>query len=120
MAKFVRYRLTSKVGASTQAYDFWFLAPPGSYAGIATDAGVTEINDTDIGNVMPLCKVEALLKSSAALRRKLRIKVGTRYKYKSVIVAADKAEAFNAGVLNKTVAGGNVESVVNPLNASFF
>lgn len=122
MAKFTRFRLTGKVGTSTQAYDFYFLAPVGTYDGLtAADCGVTPVpNDpANIGNIMPLCKTEALLQSAAAVRRKLRIKVGTRYKYKSVVVAQEKADAFSQAVLGKTIAGGNVETVVTPLSASY-
>lgn len=61
MPRFVRHRITSKIGESTESYDYIFLAPPGSYTGIAGAAisGVTEITtDTDIANQMPLVKVE--------------------------------------------------------------
>lgn len=122
MAKFARFRLTGKVGNSTTAYDFFFLAPVGTYEGLAAaDCGVAAVpaDPANIGNIMPLCKTEALLQSAAAVRRKLRIKVGTRYKYKSVVVAQEKADAFNQAVLGKTVAGGTVESVVTPLSASY-
>jgi hypothetical protein len=119
VAKFAIHRLNTKVGASTNTFDFWFLAPPDAYTGIATECGITKINETDIGNLMPLCKVEALLKSKASVRRKLRIKVGTKFKYKSVVVAASKVATFDDDILGKTVGGGTVETVVTPLNASY-
>ncbi|MGL6343365.1 MAG: hypothetical protein ACRC80_30025 [Waterburya sp.] len=103
-------------------YDFYFLAPVDTYNGLtAADCGVTAVpNDpANIGNIMPLCKTEALLQSAAAARRKLRIKVGTRYKYKSLIVAQEKADTFNQAVLGKDIAGGKVETVVTPLSASY-
>lgn len=123
MAKFTRFRLSSKVGASTQAYDFFFLAPVGTYTGLApADCGITAVpaEAANIGHIMPLCKTEALLHSAAAVRRKLRIKIGTKYKYKSVVIAQDKADTFNQAILGKTVAGGEVESVVTPLSASYY
>ncbi|NJO98671.1 MAG: hypothetical protein HC764_23935 [Pleurocapsa sp. CRU_1_2] len=123
MAKFVRFRLSGKVGSSTAAYDFFFQAPPDSYAQLpAAESGVTEVpaDAGNIGHVMPLVKTEALLRSAAAARFKLRIKVGTKTKIKSVIVAQEKADTFKEWAMGKTVAGGTVVSVSTPLSASYY
>lgn len=122
MARFVRHRVTGKVNNSTNNYDFWFLAPPDGYAGINTACGVTQISDTDVGNYMPLCKVEELLKSAAAVRRKLRLtKDNAPTKYKQVVVAADNAATFETAVLDASVEDGyKVAGVVESLDATFY
>ena len=121
MPKFVVHRLNSKINNSANTYDFWFLAPPGSYQGISTECGVVEINEGDVGNYAPLCKVEELLKSSVAVRRKLRVRqAGGKAKYKDVVVSADKAAAFDGAVVGSVTNLGTVEAVVEPLRATFY
>lgn len=122
MARFVLHRITGKIGGSTQAYDYYFLAPPGSYTGIAAACGVAEITKADdIGYSMPLVKVEALLKSAAAVRRKLRVTAsGGRTKYKTVIVAQEKAATFETAVRGKDTDKGKVAGVIESLDATFY
>ena len=122
MARFVRHRVTGKVNNSTNNYDFWFLAPPDGYAGINTACGVTQISDTDVGNYMPLCKVEELLKSAAAVRRKLLLtKANAPSKYKTVVVATEKAAGFETDVVGKAVGDGYaVARVVESLDATYY
>ena len=125
MARFALHRISGKINGSTNAYDFYFLAPPGSYTGIsgATMTGVTEITtDDDIGHHMPLVKVEALLQSAAAVRRKLRVKTAGAKKstYKIIVVAQDKAAGFEEAAIGKTTDKGKVEAVVESLDAIFY
>ena len=124
MPRFALHRITGKIGASTAAYDFYFLAPPGSYTGIAgaTLTGVTEVtSDDDIGHIMPLCKVEELLKSAAAVRRKLRVKeAGKKATYKTIVVATEKANGFEEAAINKVTDKGKVEAVVESLDAIYY
>jgi hypothetical protein len=125
MARFALHRITGKINGSTSTYDFYFLAPPGSYKGIegTTLSGVTEITKADdIGYQMPLVKVEALLQSAAAVRRKLRVKAAsaTKSTYKTIIVAQEKAAGFEAAVQGKTTDKGVVQGVVESLDATFY
>lgn len=121
MTRFVRHRITAATGESGNNYDFWFFAPKGSYEGIAASCGVAEItNESDIGHQMPITKVEELLKSAIAVRRKLRIDgANGRTKYKDVIVATNKAAAFETEVIGKRSNLGSVRGVVEPLTATF-
>lgn len=121
MAQFVRHRITAPAGESGNSYDFWFLAPQGAYQGIGASCGVAEItSDTDVGNQMPITKVEELLKSVIAVRRKLRVDAGGgRTKYKDVVVATNKAAGFETDVVGKTTNLGTVTGVVEPLSATF-
>lgn len=124
MPRFVRHRITGKIGNSAAAYDYVFLAPPGSYQNIegAGVTGVTEItNADDIANQMPLVKVEELLQSAIAVRRKLRVKpTGGKSTYKNVIVAQDIAGSFETNVQSKVTDKGTVQGVVEPLRATYF
>ena len=124
MPRFVRHRITSKIGNSAGTYDYVFLAPPGSYDGIegAAITGVVEITSTDdIANQMPLVKVEELLQSAVAVRRKLRVKpAGGKSTYKNVIVAQDIAGSFETNVQGKVSDKGTVQGVVEPLRATYF
>lgn len=125
MARFALHRITGKINGSANAYDFYFLAPPGSYSGISGAAltGVTEItSDDDIGHQMPLCKVEELLKSAAAVRRKLRVKKAGALKasYKNIVVAQEKAPTFETDAIGKVTDKGTVEAVVESLDAFYY
>ena len=124
MPRFVRHRITSKIGNSTGTYDYVFLAPPGSYDGIegAAITGVVEItNSDDITNQMPLVKVEELLQSAVAVRRKLRVKdAAGKSRYKDVVVAQDIAGEFETNVQGKPTDKGVVQGVVEPLRATFY
>lgn len=121
MPKFAVHMITGKIKGSENAYNFWFLAPSGTYKGdIGPVCGVAEITEANnLGNFAPLCSVEELLKSSIAVRRKLRVKANGKRKYKTVIVSADKQNDFEVDAVGKSAGDGTVEAVIEPLKASY-
>ena len=125
MPRFAIHRIAGTVPNSTTEYDFFFLAPPGSYDGISGKdlSGVTEVTSPDdVGRNLPITKVEALLRSSLATRRKLRIETpaGQPPKYKTVIVAQSKVANFETAVIGKTSDKGKVLGVVESLDAIYY
>lgn len=123
MAKpFVTWKLTE------DSKDYYFLAPENHYNGAVTgtNTGVTIASGTEAATY-PLVKVEALLKSSVATRRKLSIRIGTGATAKrstvAFVVATSKAETFDAlSSGNYTTFSGQSATVVGtvePLDASF-
>jgi hypothetical protein len=118
MAKFVNYSITSGTGANLKT--FYFRAPDNVYDGIETETGVSRIADNDDENSMPKCKVEELLHSPVATRRKIRYGTGTgRKKYTSLVVAASKAIDFDTTIIGKAYKGGTITAVVESLDAIF-
>lgn len=121
MPKFVKHVVTATLGTETTAREFFFLAPPGSYQGIDIETGVSEVGAEDVGRFAPTCKVEEILQSSAAVRRKLRVRATNgKAKYKDVVVSADKAATFDSAVIDNVTNLGKVEAVVEPLRATFY
>lgn len=109
--------------------DYYFQAPENHYvngAVTAANTGVVLATDDEV-RLMPLIKVEALLKSSVATRRRLSIRIGTgpTAKRRSVdfVIASNKVDEFetlNAGAYT-TFNGqaATILGVVEPLRATF-
>jgi hypothetical protein len=118
MPKFVKHSIS--FGADAGARTFYFLAPDGTYTGIETETGVNILAANSTEQVMPTCKVEELLHSPVATRRKIRYGTGTgKKKYTDLIVSAAKAAAFDEDIKGKGYKGGTVIGTVEPLDAVF-
>jgi hypothetical protein len=118
MPKFVKYKIT--VDAGDGSNDFYFKAPDGVYQGIETETGVTRLADNADENNMPTCKVEELLHSPVATRRKIRYGTGTgKKKYSSLVIASSKVIDFDTTIIGKGYKGGTITAVVESLDAVF-
>jgi hypothetical protein len=122
VAKFGLFNVANGTGPT--ATKFYFKGIAGSYAGIATACGVTEVTDNDEKR-MPACSIEELLGSSQAVRIKLRLaKANNKSEYKEIIVATDKADTAkkakaDGGLIGETFDGRAILSVVSPRRASY-
>jgi len=105
----------------TNGSDKWyFLSKRGQYTGVGTTCGVAEVADTDeVKLSKPLCTVEALLGSAAAVRKSVRYKVGSKTKYGSVICSAAKADTFDTDIVGKSYNGSTIQDAYTPRRASF-
>jgi hypothetical protein len=123
---FKRRKITVGVGGSGNpaSLTFWFLAPKDTYDGTvlaAAASGVEEIADSvaesNVDKFAPLCTVESLLRSNLVVRRKIALR-GTDNvtRYKQIIIAKDKANAFAP---TGTIDGKTIVGVVTPLSATF-
>ncbi|AMA07911.1 hypothetical protein [Picosynechococcus sp. PCC 73109] len=118
MARFVKHKVTVSGVLPAEPYDFFFLAPEGSYTGLATETGVdATLTDAEVN--MPTCKVEELVKSGKVKRKYLRVRTpGGRTRYIKIL-HSDQKDTFDADIIGKTVQGREVEAVVTRQSASF-
>jgi hypothetical protein len=106
--------------AATPTHTFYFLAPKGSYTGIETEAGISELLPTDDEINMPVCDVAELVASGIVERRHLRINVtGNRDKYAKVVIAKHMSLTFDAAVTGDAFRGGTIKGVVTRQRASY-
>jgi hypothetical protein len=112
MPKFGRFVMTVNVGTTgaPSEHEFYFQAPTGSYTGIETQCGVSELTETAEAYRFPACSVEQMVLSNVCSRRKLRLNdaSGNRERYKEVLVAKHLLAGFAEAAVGKTVNGGKI------------
>lgn len=117
MAGFKLHKLTH--GEAPGSKTFYFLAKDGSYDGIGTETGVTQVTDDD-EKTMPPCSIEALLGSTVAKRLVLSLKgTGTKKPRKEIIVAASKAGTAGEALVGKTIDGKECLGAITPRRAVY-
>lgn len=119
MAKFVKHKVTVK-GPAAENYDFYFLAPQGSYTGLLAETGVDELSPTSDEQRFPTCKVEELVGSGSCTRKMVRVNgLNGRDRYYKLLVSDLKVATFDAAIIGKSVQGRVVQGVVTRQRASF-